>query len=445
MDMKTSSQVDSNNITTEVTNQIVVVMGMHRSGTSAASQLLKRLGFYFGNNLIKKIDEINADGFWEDRTVVAINERILELLGSSWYSFQPLPAQWWTIPAMEECYAAAAQWLDRDFNYQVPAAIKDPRFCRLLPFWLHFFEQKKFEPRLVFIYRHPLSVAASLKKRDGFGVEVSCLLWLIYTLDALESMPPASLSVLCYEKLLAKPVETTKLLLSEKLRGIPSLKRLRFARIATSTIDAAKNHHAGIANTHPAEPNFFASLACELYKELNNSASDDIGAIASSYRQKLNALTEPTKNLLAILQEEIDSHVAAYQKLSALGAEHSYALATLSKKDALFERSISDAEKRIIGNKVYIRKCQARIREQDLLLKTLGKKSELVENLQRALTDREKKLAQNIAYIEKCEARIKEQDRIILQLKNATFFWPILYAGKKIISRLLGRARPLGQ
>jgi hypothetical protein len=77
----------------------------------------------------------------------------------------------------------------------------------------------------------------------------------------------------------------------------------------------------------------------------------------------------------------------------------------------------------------------------DVLLKTLGKKAELVENLQRAVADREKKLAQNLAYLQKCEARIKEQDQIILQLKNATFLWPAFYAGKKMAKWLLGKTR----
>lgn len=444
MDIKADRWVD-NSAAADGNDQIVIIMGMHRSGTSVAGQLLNRLGFYFGNNLIKKIDTINADGFWEDRAVVAINERILELLGSNWYSYQPLPPQWWTSPAMEECYAAAAKWLAEDFHYQSPAAIKDPRLCRVLPFWQHFFNQNKLDTKVVFIYRHPYSVAASLKKRDGFGFEISCLLWLTYTLDGLEKLQAGSLSLLSYEKLLSNPVETTKLLLNEKLRGVPSLKRLRYARIASSTVDAGKNHNPVAENTHSPAPDFCGSLACELYSELNTTASEGIAALARTYREKLNVLTEQSKPVLAMLQAELNCHVAAYQKLSALGVEYSHALATISKKDIMFERAILDAEKRVAGNKIYIRKCQARIREQDQLLKILGKKSELVENLQRALVDREKKLAQNISYIEKCEARIREQDQMILQLKQATFFWPIMYAAKKVLSHLLGKVRPLGQ
>ena len=55
---------------------VVMIVGMHRSGTSAAGQLLENLGFDFGNNLLEGIDNINNRGFWEDREVVALDEHI---------------------------------------------------------------------------------------------------------------------------------------------------------------------------------------------------------------------------------------------------------------------------------------------------------------------------------------------------------------------------------
>ncbi len=47
-------------------NTIILVLGMHRSGTSAITRLLNILGADLGINLLPGAQTINEPGFWEN-------------------------------------------------------------------------------------------------------------------------------------------------------------------------------------------------------------------------------------------------------------------------------------------------------------------------------------------------------------------------------------------
>jgi hypothetical protein len=80
----------------------VLVLGMHRSGTSALTGILNILGADLGLNMMKAAED-NERGFFENRSIYNINEKILESLGSSWDSPFPLPENWWREKRMDAC------------------------------------------------------------------------------------------------------------------------------------------------------------------------------------------------------------------------------------------------------------------------------------------------------------------------------------------------------
>lgn len=69
----------------DIDSELVIVAGMHRSGTSLICRILGMQGYELGNNLLEGIENINDDGFWEDQEVMSINERLFELLSTSWF------------------------------------------------------------------------------------------------------------------------------------------------------------------------------------------------------------------------------------------------------------------------------------------------------------------------------------------------------------------------
>src|SRR5210317_53351 len=68
----------------ESRKKLVVVLGMHRSGTSVAARALKVLGVDLGDHLIPPIKNNNDRGFWEDIDINNFNNELLDKMGSNW-------------------------------------------------------------------------------------------------------------------------------------------------------------------------------------------------------------------------------------------------------------------------------------------------------------------------------------------------------------------------
>jgi hypothetical protein len=112
-----------------------LVLGMHRSGTSATAGALAAAGFHLGDDLLEAGAD-NPRGYWEHAGVVAINERLLSALGRRWDDPRPMPAGWQDGEAAQSASDDIARLLARLAQDRAPWAIKDPRLCRLLPLWM---------------------------------------------------------------------------------------------------------------------------------------------------------------------------------------------------------------------------------------------------------------------------------------------------------------------
>ena len=80
--------------------------------------------------------------------------------------------------------ARAKEALAEEFGDVGFAVVKDPRMCRLMPFWGPVFAEAKWSVRALLPIRPPLEVSQSLHCRDGISPAYGCLLWLRHVLDA---------------------------------------------------------------------------------------------------------------------------------------------------------------------------------------------------------------------------------------------------------------------
>lgn len=183
-------------------SQVIIVLGMHRSGTSALTGTLSLLGVDLGQSLIPAHAAINAKGYWEHRGIVEIHERLLGVLGSSWHDERPLPENWWRTEMVVPFRRELSAILHRDFSEAPLWGVKDPRMCRLLPLWLDILEEFRCQPLFILIVRHPQEVAESLAKRDGIADARAYLLWLQHTLEAEKLTCTYPRVLVSYERLL---------------------------------------------------------------------------------------------------------------------------------------------------------------------------------------------------------------------------------------------------
>src|SRR4051812_23402288 len=161
----------------------LVVLGMHRSGTSAVTRLLNLAGAYFGPEGIgTDPNEENPKGFWERRDIPAIWDAVLHAGGFDWWrvaDFAPDAVPGQNRSEQTDAFRNVVFHLDA----HRPWVIKEPRLCLLLPILRPVLET----PVFVHVVRDPLEIAASLMARNGFPLEVGVALWERYTVDALAS------------------------------------------------------------------------------------------------------------------------------------------------------------------------------------------------------------------------------------------------------------------
>lgn len=161
----------------------VVVMGMHRSGTSALAGVLARLGCDTPKDLMEA-KPMNAKGFYESDTISHLNEALMQSAGSSWFTWQAFNQSWFDSPKAAEFAQRALDSLTESYDKSSLMVLKDPRMCLLVPFWEDVFPVAGYTPKYFHIHRHPLEVAQSLNKWAGYDPEYSQLLWLRYVLEA---------------------------------------------------------------------------------------------------------------------------------------------------------------------------------------------------------------------------------------------------------------------
>src|SRR5271166_6443184 len=110
----------------------LIVLGMHRSGTSALAGTLHHLGVGLGARMMQASPD-NPRGYWEHSDVVAINHGVMAELGRAWDDLRPLPAGWAHSEAALRAGRKLSTVLTRDFSEAPLWGLKDPRLCRLLP------------------------------------------------------------------------------------------------------------------------------------------------------------------------------------------------------------------------------------------------------------------------------------------------------------------------
>jgi hypothetical protein len=180
---------------------VILVIGMHRSGTSAVTRVLNLLGIELGGSLLPPADD-NVRGFWEHQDAVLIHERLLRALGRNWFDLRELPLGWLSTPAASEAKLQLKELFIREFGGPVIWAVKDPRICRLLPLWRSALEELGVKAHALFVVRHPNEVAQSLQARDGIFASQSRLVWAQHMAEAEISSRGIPRSVLLYDDLL---------------------------------------------------------------------------------------------------------------------------------------------------------------------------------------------------------------------------------------------------
>ena len=184
-----------------MTRRAILVLGAHRSGTSALAGLLVHLGVQGPKTLIAA-NEHNERGYWESAPFHAFHDRLLQATGTEWDLWTKVTLDLLDPTIARRFDVECQQLLVQEFGDAELFVMKDPRVCRLVPFWQRQLAVAGVEPMAILTVRSPIEVAKSLAARDGLGVDHALLLWLRHVLDAEASTRAIRRSVVRYRDLL---------------------------------------------------------------------------------------------------------------------------------------------------------------------------------------------------------------------------------------------------
>ena len=148
-------------------SKTVFILGMHRSGTSCLAGCLEACGLFLGE--VSKFNVYNQKGNQELRDFTLLHDRILNKNKGSWDN----PPDRIKITSQDK---TDFQKILDSFPDNVICGIKDPRTLLMAEYLV------EIQKNIVFIatYRHPLSVAFSLKRRNEISIDKGLSLWNIY-------------------------------------------------------------------------------------------------------------------------------------------------------------------------------------------------------------------------------------------------------------------------
>ena len=343
----------------------ILVLGMHRSGTSALTGALALCGAWVGEDPeLTGANIENPRGFWERRDVRQVCDRLLQTAGADWWKvthFDPEGIPHAVLAEERTRLAKVISSLDERGTW----VLKEPRLCLLLPVLRELVSNCV----CLHIVRNPLEVARSLRVRNGFSISGGLALWETYNRRAIggsENLPRVLVS---HESLMLHPMETLDRIIGrldelrvtgletpdeERLRQFvsPSLYRNRATEKETLEYLSPSQHaiwrqicedqvgdHPGSAPTSPVSRQSLLDL---------ESTEQSLDHYRARTRELSEALSAHQRSVVALQRETVRLNAALLDRDATIAARD----AGIRERDALLkdrEALIRDREARIRG------------------------------------------------------------------------------------------------
>jgi Sulfotransferase family len=253
----------------------IVVLGMHRSGTSCMGELLAAMGAYFGPREMGTSGNVeNPHGLFERRDLRHLCHFMLQRARAEWWATSNFSPDRLSAAALSQLDAMLAPMLT-DLDAHEPWFVKEPRLCILLPM----LRARLGEIVAVCMWRDPVEVAESLRTRDAIPIEFGLALWERYVRASFAAGVPSAM--VSYNQLVAEPELTTRKLLQDLsalgVTGLrmpdarqlaqavdPALRRSRPHREVTDMLSASQRRLlAALRAGNPADPELAAPMSAD--------------------------------------------------------------------------------------------------------------------------------------------------------------------------------------
>jgi hypothetical protein len=396
---------------------IVLVVGMHRSGTSLCSHILSALGVDMADTIpgpgATSPRTENPRGHWERWEIVEFHDRILRLFNRDYFGrFHDfaLPVAWWADPSVVQIRREIVAFLEKRMGNGY-FGFKDPRTVRLMPVWHQILNELKLVPRVVLCLRNPAQVARSLQERDGLDPAIGEYRWLVHMIDFFRYTIGFEFCTVEYEEWFENPE-----LNIEKLQKFLDLSwqqsEADLALVLSGIIDPAARHD------DPVHREANQPLVRTLYKLAGHAgldgAGDQIAYIVSqfvSFQQLQRPFLQAFEDVAKVAAEFPEKE----REATALRA-------AVSERDAVVESAASRAN----GAEARLAEALAETEAQRAqIAELLGEHDEKTSSLRATLADRETELAETshradefLATLQVMQAELAARDAAFAELSR---------------------------
>lgn len=295
----------------------VLVLGMHRSGTSALTRLLSLAGAALPLRLMPA-GPGNESGHWEPQQLVECHDRLLVTIGSAWHDWAAADLSTLTPEHLTDIKSEMKAILLEDYPDDGTGGlvvVKDPRICRFAPLFIEAVEELGWRVALVHAFRNPLDVVNSLSSRklvwpQRYTTTEAACLWLRHVLDSEKACRGRSRALVSFDALMADPAAALAKIERDAGIALPHSWPDIEAEVGTF-LSPRQRHHAYTAHDLDCHP-------------------DTGGLIAKAYRA-----------LLALERDADDA--ASATALSAVAAQFDAACAMMSRLHGEMHRQTQEA------------------------------------------------------------------------------------------------------
>ena len=299
---------------------ILLVLGVHRSGTSVVARMMECIGAVPSVNLHEPLPN-NPTGFFEDLDVERFNEyEVLPALGARWHDV--VPPDWERLDEGRRAAfsARAEEIIRRNFDLAQPLAVlKEPRIMTLLPLWLAVLQRIGYEVRVVGAVRDPLSVARSLHARDGLPIAHGASLFASNWGAAARSIAGLRCSFVRYDAVLDDARAELLRIASELSIDLPPDFDARMESFRSGHLDLSLRHGHATPDELDAHPEL-PRVALDTFRDLVAASAAGAGA-GQCVIDRFSRESEPWMPLLRAHDGTIARVAFLRQDVANLGQE----------------------------------------------------------------------------------------------------------------------------
>jgi hypothetical protein len=247
---------------------MLLVLGMHRSGTSVTARLIECLGAVNSEKTIGG-DANNPKGYFEDVDINTFNDySLFNKLGASWHNIAPVDWSNLSTSVRSKLALEALEIIRRNYSLENPLSVlKEPRISILLPFWLSVIRHAGYNPKIVCAVRDPASVARSLVKAHGITITQAGMLYVINWISILSCIQELPVAFVHFDDVFSNPSKVLRGVASKLGIPVPVDFDARIHAFSSSFFDASLRHSTLDRRDLPLEADL-PPMAIELYDTL---------------------------------------------------------------------------------------------------------------------------------------------------------------------------------